>query len=78
MRDRAVQVGRVTIVHCNGRIVAGGESDDLREHIVHLLRDRRSIAMAMIYPLIGPIILGMMITFVASSLSAGSPDPAGL
>ncbi|HXQ49760.1 MAG TPA: ABC transporter permease [Stellaceae bacterium] len=32
------------------------------------LRDRRSIAMAMIYPLIGPILLGLMITFVAGSL----------
>jgi sodium transport system permease protein len=32
------------------------------------LRDRRSIAMAMIYPLIGPLMLGLMITFVAGSL----------
>jgi anti-sigma B factor antagonist len=39
------EVGRVTIVHCNGRIVAGGESEALREHIVHLLRDRRSIVL---------------------------------
>ena len=39
------EVGRVTIVHCNGRIVAGGESEALREHIVRLLRDRRSIVL---------------------------------
>jgi anti-sigma B factor antagonist len=37
------EVGRVTIVRCNGRIVAGGESDSLRAHIAWLLRDRRSI-----------------------------------
>jgi anti-sigma B factor antagonist len=37
------EVGRVTIVHCNGRIVAGGESESLRAHIAWLLRDRRSI-----------------------------------
>jgi sodium transport system permease protein len=41
------------------------------KEMIDNLRDRRSIAMAMIYPLIGPLILGMMITFVASSLSAG-------
>jgi anti-sigma B factor antagonist len=39
------EVGRVTIVHCNGRIVAGGESEALREHVTHLLRDRRSIVL---------------------------------
>ncbi len=38
-------VGRVTIVHCNGRIVAGGESESLRAHITWLLRDRRSIVL---------------------------------
>ncbi len=42
------------------------------KEMIDNLRDRRSIAMAMIYPLIGPLILGMMITFVASSLSAGA------
>jgi len=39
------EVGRVTIVHCNGRIVAGGESDSLRAHVAWLLRDRRSIVL---------------------------------
>jgi len=38
-------VGRVTIVQCNGRIVAGGESDSLRAHVAWLLRDRRSIVL---------------------------------
>jgi anti-sigma B factor antagonist len=37
------EVGRVTIVHCSGRIVAGSASDSLREHVTWLLRDRRSI-----------------------------------
>ena len=39
------EVGRVTIVHCNGRIVAGGESESLRAHVAWLLRDRRSIVL---------------------------------
>ncbi len=39
------EVGRVTIVHCNGRIVAGGECETLRAHIAWLLRDRRSIVL---------------------------------
>ncbi len=39
------EVGRVTIVHCNGRIVAGRESDSLREHVTWLLRDRRAIVL---------------------------------
>ena len=41
------------------------------KEMIDNLRDRRSIAMAMIYPLIGPLILGLMISFVAGSLSAG-------
>jgi anti-sigma B factor antagonist len=39
------EVGRVTIVCCNGRIVAGSESDSLRAHVAWLLRDRRSIVL---------------------------------
>jgi anti-sigma B factor antagonist len=39
------EVGRVTIVRCNGRIVAGGECEALREHVAWLLRDRRSIVL---------------------------------
>ena len=38
-------VGRVTIVRCKGRIVAGGEVEALRAHVTHLLRDRRSIVL---------------------------------
>jgi len=39
------EIGRVTVVCCKGRIVAGNESDALREHIAWLLRDRRSIVL---------------------------------
>lgn len=38
-------VGRVTIVRCKGRLIAGEESDALRAHIVWLLRDRRAIVL---------------------------------
>jgi anti-sigma B factor antagonist len=41
------QVGRVTIVQCKGRIVAGGESEALRTHVAWLLRDRRAIVLHM-------------------------------
>jgi len=37
------EVGRVTIVRCNGRIVAGSESESLRAHVAWLLRDHRAI-----------------------------------
>jgi anti-sigma B factor antagonist len=36
-------VGRVTIVRCKGRLIAGEESDALRSHLSWLLRDRRAI-----------------------------------
>jgi len=39
------EVGRVTVVQCGGRIVAGGESESLRSHITWLLRDRRAIVL---------------------------------
>jgi anti-anti-sigma factor len=39
------EVGRVTIVRCNGRIVAGDENECLRSHIAWLLRDRRAIVL---------------------------------
>jgi anti-sigma B factor antagonist len=38
-------VGRVTIVRCKGRIVSGPETEGLRAHVAHLLRDRRSIVL---------------------------------
>ena len=39
------EVGRVTIVRCNGRIVAGDACESLRAHVTWLLRDRRSIVL---------------------------------
>jgi anti-sigma B factor antagonist len=39
------EVGRVTIVRCKGRIVAGVEVEALRAHVAHLLRDRRSLVL---------------------------------
>jgi anti-sigma B factor antagonist len=39
------EVGRVTIVCCNGRIIAGGESESLLAHVAWLLRDRRAIVL---------------------------------
>ena len=39
-----------------------------RKEMLDNLRDRRSIAMAMVYPLIGPLLLGLMISFVAGTL----------
>jgi len=39
------EVGRVTIVRCKGRLVSGGETEALRAHVAHLLRDRRSIVL---------------------------------
>ena len=38
-------VGRVTIVRCKGRLVAGAETEALRAHIAHLLRDKRAIVL---------------------------------
>ena len=38
-------VGRVTIVRCKGRLVAGSEVEALRTHITWLLRDRRAIVL---------------------------------
>jgi anti-sigma B factor antagonist len=38
-------VGRVTIVRCKGRLVAGSETESLRSHIAWLLRDRRAIVL---------------------------------
>jgi anti-sigma B factor antagonist len=39
------EVGRVTIVCCNGRIIAGSESESLLAHVAWLLRDRRAIVL---------------------------------
>jgi len=38
-------VGPVTIVRCNGRIVTGDESESLRAHVAWLLHDRKAIVL---------------------------------
>lgn len=38
-------IGRVTIVRCKGRLVAGAEVEALRAHVAWLLRDRRNIVL---------------------------------
>jgi anti-sigma B factor antagonist len=38
-------VGDVSIIRCGGRIVAGSETDSLREHINMILQDRRDIVL---------------------------------
>jgi len=43
LKTRAV--GDVTIVKCAGRIVAGGETESLREHVTRLLPNQRNIAL---------------------------------
>ena len=37
------EIGRVTVISCTGRIVVGQASESLREHVNHLLRDRRAL-----------------------------------
>jgi anti-anti-sigma factor len=39
------EVGRVTIVRCNGRIIAGSESESLLAHVAWLLHDHRAIVL---------------------------------
>jgi anti-anti-sigma factor len=39
------KVGRVTIVRCNRRIVAGSESESLGAHVAWLLHDRRDVVL---------------------------------
>jgi anti-sigma B factor antagonist len=41
------EVGRVTVVRCNGRIVSGPESELLITHVASLLQDRRAIVLHM-------------------------------
>jgi anti-sigma B factor antagonist len=38
-------VGRVTIVRCAGRIIAGPEAESLHAHMAHVLRDRKTIVL---------------------------------
>jgi len=39
------EVGRVTIIRCKGRLIAGNEVEALRSHISWLLRDHRAIVL---------------------------------
>ncbi|HSZ63243.1 MAG TPA: STAS domain-containing protein [Terriglobales bacterium] len=39
------EVGRVTVVHCKGRIIGGRESESLRAHLSWLLHTRRSFVL---------------------------------
>jgi anti-sigma B factor antagonist len=41
------EVGRVTIVKCSGRIVAGDATESLRAHVAKLLLDRKAIVLHM-------------------------------
>jgi sodium transport system permease protein len=43
--------------------------------MVDHLRDKRSILVAMIYPLMGPLLLGMMFTFVGGSMRVNTGAP---
>lgn len=38
-------VGRVTIVRCRGRVIAGAETELLHAHVAQLLRDRKTITL---------------------------------
>src|SRR5437879_13887669 len=65
-------VGDVTIVRCSGRIVAGGETESLREHIGGLLPDRKVIVLHL-----GEVVfidssgLGMLVRLLTSTRRAG-------
>jgi anti-sigma B factor antagonist len=41
----AREVGEVTVVKCGGRIVAGNETETLREHIRGMMRDRKDFVL---------------------------------
>jgi anti-sigma B factor antagonist len=38
-------IGRVTVISCAGRIVVGQPSESLRDHVNHVLRDRRALVL---------------------------------
>ncbi len=46
-----------------------------RKEMLDHLRDKRSILVAMIYPLMGPLLLGLMIQFVGGSMRVGGDAP---
>jgi sodium transport system permease protein len=43
-----------------------------RKEVIDHLRDRRSILIAMIYPLMGPLLLGLMFVFAGGSMQRGA------
>lgn len=62
------QVGRVTVVRCAGKIVAGSESEWLHSHLNKLLLDRRSILLDMgEVAFIDSSGLGMMVRALANT-----------
>jgi sodium transport system permease protein len=46
-----------------------------RKEMIDHLRDRRSILVAMIYPMMGPLLLGLMFLFVGGSMQQGGGLP---
>ena len=69
LKTRAV--GDVTIVQCAGRIVAGAETESLREHVIRLLPNQRDIALHL-----GDVVfidssgLGMLVRLLTTTRSA--------
>jgi anti-sigma B factor antagonist len=62
------EVGKVTIIQCSGRIVAGKETESLHTHLNWLLRDRKNIVLHL-----GDVVfvdssgLGMMVRMLTST-----------
>ena len=46
-----------------------------RKEMLDHLRDRRSIVIALIYPLLGPLLLGLMFSFVGSGMRINEGAP---
>ena len=46
-----------------------------RKEMIDHLRDKRSILVAMIYPLMGPLLLGLMFTFVGGTMRVSDSGP---
>jgi sodium transport system permease protein len=49
----------------------------LRKELIDHLRDRRSILIAMIYPMMGPLLLGLMFVFAGGSMQRGGAAAGG-
>jgi len=48
-----------------------------RKEMIDHLRDRRSIVVAMIYPMLAPLLLGLLFVFVGGSMQRGGPGASG-